>query len=67
MQAQKVFLDDTMKRVSVSTDIAAAVKRANLVVEAIVENIDVKRQLFAQIEQHAPAFDRAIRYSDLMM
>lgn len=30
-------------------------KDADLVIEAIVENLDVKRKLFSQLDQHAPA------------
>ena len=39
-----------MKRLTTSTDLKKAVSNVDLVIEAIVENIDVKRKLFADIE-----------------
>lgn len=33
-----------------STNVSDSVKDADLVIEAIVENIDIKRKLFAEVE-----------------
>lgn len=40
------FINDTLKRISTSTDIKASAKQADLVIEAIVENVEVKQKLF---------------------
>ncbi|RKP25552.1 hydroxyacyl-coenzyme A dehydrogenase [Syncephalis pseudoplumigaleata] len=53
--AQKQLVDDVFSRVATSTDAVAAVSQADLVVEAIVENIETKRRLFAQLDAAAPA------------
>ncbi|GMR32220.1 hypothetical protein PMAYCL1PPCAC_02415, partial [Pristionchus mayeri] len=47
---QKSFVADTMKHLKVSTNTSEAVSQADLVIEAIVENIDIKRKLFAEVE-----------------
>lgn len=39
-----------MKNITLSTDVAKAVSKADLVVEAIVENVKAKQDLFAQVE-----------------
>ena len=52
---QKEFIDQIMTRVKVTTDASAASKDADLVIEAIVENIDVKRKLFATLDKAAPS------------
>lgn len=36
------------------TDIAQAVKEAWLVIEAVPENLDLKRETFAEVDRHAP-------------
>jgi 3-hydroxyacyl-CoA dehydrogenase len=43
-----------MTRIKTSTDSAKAVGDADLVVEAIVENLDVKRKLFGALDAAAP-------------
>ena len=43
-----------MDRISVSTDVANSVKDVNLVVEAIIENLTVKQQLFKALDAAAP-------------
>ncbi|KAI9595676.1 hydroxyacyl-CoA dehydrogenase [Syncephalis fuscata] len=53
--AQKKLIDDVFSRVATSTDTVGAVSQADLVIEAIVENIDTKRRLFAQLDAAAPA------------
>jgi len=37
------------------TDMSEAVKTADLVVEAATENVDLKKKIFAQMDEHAPA------------
>ncbi len=41
-------------RVSGTTDVEAAVKDADLVIEAIFENMDVKKETFAKVDKAAP-------------
>ncbi|KAJ1755296.1 hypothetical protein LPJ77_006926 [Coemansia sp. RSA 2523] len=53
--AQKHFVDDVLSRVSLSTTPSTAVSDADLVVEAIVENIKVKQELFASLVPHVPS------------
>jgi len=45
---------ETMGRLSSETDPAKAVKNADLVIEAIVENMDVKHKLFSTLDKAAP-------------
>uniref|UniRef100_A0A0M3IS27 3HCDH_N domain-containing protein n=1 Tax=Ascaris lumbricoides TaxID=6252 RepID=A0A0M3IS27_ASCLU len=54
-QAQETLVGDVMKRISVTTDIQKAVKEADLVIEAIVENLDLKQKVFEQIEAACPS------------
>ncbi|KAJ2909287.1 hypothetical protein GGI21_002033 [Coemansia aciculifera] len=54
-QAQAQFVDEIMSRVSLSTKPTDAVSRADLVIEAVVENLKVKQELFAQLSKAAPA------------
>ncbi|KAJ2850296.1 hypothetical protein IWW36_001982 [Coemansia brasiliensis] len=54
-QAQTAFVDEVLGRISLSTKPDAAVSKADLVVEAVVENIKVKQDLFARLAAHAPA------------
>lgn len=51
---QKEFIDQTMSRVKTSTDSEAASKDADLIIEAIVENLKTKQQLFAMLDKVAP-------------
>ena len=44
----------TLGNISTATDLAAGVKDAQLVVEAAKENIELKLQIFKQIDEHAP-------------
>lgn len=45
----------SLGRIKTFTDMAAAVKDADLVVEAATENIDLKLNIFRQLDQHCPA------------
>jgi len=52
-KGQAAFKEDTMSRLTTSTDLKKAVSDVDLVIEAIVENVDIKRKLFAEIESVA--------------
>lgn len=45
------FISTAMASLGTSTDAVAAVGSADLVVEAIVENLDVKKKLFADLDK----------------
>ena len=45
------FVADSIGRISTSTDAVAAVASSDLVVEAIVENMGVKKKLFSQLDE----------------
>jgi 3-hydroxybutyryl-CoA dehydrogenase len=46
--------DSALRRIRTSTDLAGAASQADLVIEAVFENLDVKRQVFEQLERSAP-------------
>ncbi|CAL1541590.1 unnamed protein product [Lymnaea stagnalis] len=48
------YLTDVLENLSLSTDALAAVKSSDLVIEAIVENLDVKKELFSALDKAAP-------------
>ena len=54
--------DDVRARLSGETDLEAAVADADLVVEAIPENLSLKRETFAEVDDYAP--DHAILASN---
>jgi 3-hydroxybutyryl-CoA dehydrogenase len=47
--------DAAFARVRASGDLAAAARDAELVVEAVFERVDVKQEVFRQLDAHAPA------------
>lgn len=49
-QEGEKFVNDSLGRINTATDAAEASKSADLVVEAIVENIEVKHKLFKQLD-----------------
>jgi 3-hydroxyacyl-CoA dehydrogenase len=51
--AQTAFVNDTLSKIAISTDVSTAAKNAHLIIEAIVENLEVKQKLFAQLEKVA--------------
>ncbi|KAI8086698.1 3-hydroxyacyl-CoA dehydrogenase [Halteromyces radiatus] len=53
-QQQKQFIDKVLANITTSTQAEKAVHDADLVVEAIVENIDIKRKLFSTLDKVAP-------------
>ncbi|XP_049267623.1 hydroxyacyl-coenzyme A dehydrogenase, mitochondrial-like [Rhipicephalus sanguineus] len=52
-QAREEFVQKTLSSIALSTSADEAVKNTDLVVEAIVENIDVKKKLFAALDKAA--------------
>lgn len=52
-QASK-FVEDVKSRIKGTTDPKEAVKNSELVVEAIVENLELKQQLFKKLDEVAP-------------
>ena len=50
-EAAGKFISDSLARVTMTTDTLSAVKRADLVIEAIVENLAVKQKLFKAIDE----------------
>jgi len=52
-EAEK-FMSTTLANLTLNLDAGAAVKDSDLVVEAIVENLDVKQKLFKTIDSNAP-------------
>ncbi|TPP66549.1 Mitochondrial hydroxyacyl-coenzyme a dehydrogenase [Fasciola gigantica] len=49
------FVDSCLANLVATSDLRTAVSQADLVIEAIVEKLDVKRDLFRQLEQCAPS------------
>ncbi|GAA98425.1 uncharacterized protein L969DRAFT_87068 [Mixia osmundae IAM 14324] len=52
--AQKSLIDKVFENISTSTSPDEAVKSSDLVLEAIVENIKVKQELFSKLDKSAP-------------
>ena len=46
---------EAVSRIKTFTDMAAAVKDADLVVEAATENVELKLNIFRQLDEHCPA------------
>jgi len=53
-KAGKAFVDEAMEKLSIDTDAVAASQDADLVVEAIVENLEVKQKLFKTLDTSVP-------------
>src|SRR2546428_2615468 len=47
--------EKALERVHVTTDLGQAVADADFVIEAVFENLDVKRSIFAELDAAAPA------------
>jgi 3-hydroxybutyryl-CoA dehydrogenase len=47
--------DAALERVSVTTDLRAAVEHADVVIEAVFEDLDIKRFVFRELDAAAPA------------
>nr|CAD7573260.1 unnamed protein product [Timema californicum] len=50
----EMFVHETLDRLKTTLDLEASVKEADLVVEAIVENIEAKHKLFSSLDTIAP-------------
>uniref|UniRef100_A0A8C9WKG0 3-hydroxyacyl-CoA dehydrogenase n=1 Tax=Scleropages formosus TaxID=113540 RepID=A0A8C9WKG0_SCLFO len=61
-EAGQEFVQKVLKNISTSTDAASAVRTTDLVVEAIVENLKTKQELFSALDKVAP--DRTIFVSN---
>lgn len=55
-QAAAQFIEKTLKNLTVNTDPVAVVHSTDLVVEAIVENLQVKNDLFKRLDKFAPEY-----------
>ncbi|KAG8592885.1 hypothetical protein GDO81_000655 [Engystomops pustulosus] len=53
-EAASQFIEKTLSNFSTSADPAAVVHSTDLVVEAIVENLEVKNELFKRLDKFAP-------------
>ncbi|XP_010739603.2 hydroxyacyl-coenzyme A dehydrogenase, mitochondrial [Larimichthys crocea] len=54
-EAGEEFIQKILQNVSTSTDAASAAQSSDLVLEAIVENLKIKQDLFGQLDKVAPA------------
>ncbi|XP_023010888.3 hydroxyacyl-coenzyme A dehydrogenase, mitochondrial isoform X1 [Maylandia zebra] len=54
-EAGEEFIKKIVKKVSTSTDAESAVQGSDLVVEAIVENLKIKQDLFSRLDKLAPS------------
>ncbi|CAH4030258.1 unnamed protein product [Pieris brassicae] len=54
-QEAEKFAKEAFARIKISTDPVSAVKETDLVIEAIVENLEVKHSLFQKLDNAAPA------------
>lgn len=52
--AGQKFIEQTKSHIKDTTDVKDAVKDSDLVIEAIVENLEIKQKLFREIDQIAP-------------
>ena len=56
------YLTDVQSRIQTSLNVNDAVQSTDIVIEAIVENLEIKQKLFKQIDQIAPKFVFRIDY-----
>lgn len=49
-----VEMDEVVRRIKGTTNLAAAVKKADFVVEAVFENLELKKSVFKQLDENAP-------------
>lgn len=45
-----------MSRINTTVDSGDAVTNSDLVIEAIIENMDIKHKLFSELDQKAPRY-----------
>merc|ERR1711971_1059355 len=51
------FIDSSLSNMHIDTTVDAAIQTADLVVEAVVENMQLKQKLFAEYDDKSPAKD----------
>lgn len=54
-QAGEEFIQKVLSNLTTSTDDTAAIQHTDLVLEAIVENLKIKQDLFGRLDKLAPA------------
>ena len=54
LQAAESYSKSALSSISLSSDALAAVTKTDLVIEAIIENLQVKQELFSQLDKVAP-------------
>lgn len=54
-KAGEEFIQKVLQNVSTSTDAGSSVQSSDLVLEAIVENLKIKQDLFGRLDKLAPA------------
>jgi len=47
-------IDDIMKRIEATVNMAEAVKDADIIIEAVPEIMELKKKIFSELEKHAP-------------
>jgi 3-hydroxybutyryl-CoA dehydrogenase len=47
-------MEQTLARISTSTELETAVPQADLIIEAVNENFELKRKIFTSLDEHAP-------------
>ena len=55
-QAGEEFMQKALQNVSTATDAGSVVQGSDLVLEAIVENLKIKQDLFGGLDKLAPAW-----------
>lgn len=48
------YLNEVKNRIETTTELKNAVKSTDIVIEAIVENLEIKQKLFKEIDEIAP-------------
>lgn len=48
-------MDEVIERINGTTNVADAVKNADFVIEAVFENLDIKKNVFKQLDENAPS------------
>ena len=64
-QQQTALVNRVLKNINLSTNVEEAVSKADLVIEAIMENVAAKQKLFAQVESAIPRLTNILFYSPL--
>lgn len=53
-QGGQKFIEDVFGKISFNTDAVSASQDTDLIVEAIVENLKIKQDLFQTLDENAP-------------